>query len=95
MSGFEMESPYGAHDNLFGLIGDTKDSQKNETLGGLVISTTKGADAPKVTKSTSADAMKSEFKLPTAKAPKTVIPGTHYGQVPYPGKYMSEKGQRL
>jgi hypothetical protein len=29
------------------------------------------------------------------KAAKTHVPGTHYGQVPYAGKYLSENGKMV
>jgi hypothetical protein len=29
------------------------------------------------------------------KAAKTHVPGTHYGQVPYAGKYRSENGKMM
>ena len=78
---------------MSGLIGQTKESSYTRTLGGLVTTTTPGPK-PKVSMSASSVPKNTEFHI-IGPASKTHIPGQHFGQVPYPGAYMSNLGARL
>jgi hypothetical protein len=79
---------------VFGVIGRTKMDPYQKSLGGLVQDT---RDRSKVTPqhvSAKSVAHESEHSLP-GPAPKTHVPGAHYGMVPYPGMYRSQLGARL
>ena len=78
-----MKGKGAPRDTLFGVIGRTKLDPMTRSLGGLMISTTKGA-------SSADSAMKSK-----STAPKTHIPKQHYGQIPYAGRFMSELGKEV
>jgi hypothetical protein len=78
-----MKGKGAPRDTLFGVIGKTKEDSSMRSLGGLMITTTKGASPADV-------AMKSK-----SPAPKTHIPKQHYGQIPYAGKFMSELGKEV
>ena len=78
---------------VFGVLGRMRVTPEMKTLGGLVVESTKGA------KSDAAESVKSIHKNSErhilGKASKTHISGQHWGQVPYPGKYMGDVGSRL
>lgn len=77
---------------VFGVLGHTKIEPYSRTLGGLVsITRTSGEPAPKVLK---AKGVHSEHNI-AGKAAKTHIPGSHMGQVPYAGRFMSEQGKMV
>ena len=79
-------------DTLFGVLGMTARDPLSRTLGGLVSNTrTSGEPAPKVHK---AKGIHTERNI-AGKAAKTPLPGAHYGQVPYAGKYMSDVGRMV
>lgn len=71
---------------VFGVLGRTKESGKMKSLGGLV-HRAPTEHVPKGTISTE--------RHVTGQASKTHVCGEHYGQVPYPGKFMAHLGERL
>lgn len=81
----------GKDHTLFGLIGATRNYTLDRSLGGLVHHT---ADAPKPTgvkKEKVADMTERHIGGKNA----TAIPGSHHGQVPYPGVFMKKVGSKL
>jgi hypothetical protein len=97
-----MMSGAGApRSTVFGVLGRTPKGEERvgvKTLGGLVKSSTVGGkNMPGVVLTE-----KGALHIPgqtdrhiLGKASKTHIPGAHYGQVPYPGYFMSAKGASL
>lgn len=79
---------------VFGVLGRTKLDPFTKSLGGLVIDSTKGVRPEKVSMKASSVHKNTERKI-VGHAAKTHIPGSHMGQVPYAGKYMSDVGDRL
>jgi hypothetical protein len=78
---------------VFGVLGKTMESPLTKTLGGLVEESTK-VNAPKVAVRASKEPKNTDHHI-LGKAAKTHIPGSHMGQVPYAGQYMSHVGARL
>ena len=76
----------------FGVLGRTIESPYNKSLGGLVVDS-KSAPMPKGT--TESPKGKHTERDITGRKGKTHIAGSHYGQVPYPGRYMAPAGERL
>lgn len=76
---------------VFGVIGRTKLSSESRSLGGLVKETKASAAIQPGTLVHDTKLANTERHV-IGPAPKTHIPGTHYGQVPYAGEYMSKKG---
>lgn len=81
----------GVQDTLFGLIGATKNYTLVRSLGGIVEHTPDGAKPTGVKKEKVADMTERHIGGKN----KTHIPGAHYGQVPYPGVYMSKLGKMV
>jgi hypothetical protein len=81
----------GVTDTLFGLIGSTTGQSHQKTLGGLV-SVPASGKVPSDLKSERA-AMNTEKHIGGKNA--TAVAGSHYGMVPYPGKFMKSKGAKL
>lgn len=79
---------------IFGVIGRTTYDPFTKSLGGLVIDSTKGVRPEKVSMKASKVSKNTERKIVGHPA-KTHIPGSHFGQVPYAGKYMADVGERL
>ena len=79
---------------VFGVLGMTKEEPFTKSLGGLVIDSTKGVRPEKEAVKASKVKHNTEKKI-VGTAAKTNIPGTHYGQVPYAGKFMSMMGEKL
>jgi hypothetical protein len=77
---------------IFGVIGKTNYEPENKVLGGLVKST---VDRMPMKVAHSAKGLHSDRGASTGKRPATCIPGQHYGQVPYAGKFMGTLGARL
>lgn len=78
---------------VFGVLGHTMEDPYTKSLGGLVKNSKPSASAPATIKTTKRT---DETVHHIAGAPsKTHIPGAHFGQVPYAGKYMSELGKAL
>ena len=81
----------GKDHTLFGLIGATRNYLVDRSLGGLVQHT---ASAPKpsgVKKEKVADMTERHIGGEN----KSVVPGSHHGQVPYAGKFMYTTGSKL
>ena len=86
---FEMKG--GVRDTLFGLIGSTTGQSYQKTLGGLVSHRPDGK-IPSDLKGAKA-AVATEHHIGGKNA--TAVAGSHYGQVPYAGKYMKKQGAKL
>lgn len=86
---FEMRG--GVRDTLFGLIGSTTGQSYQKTLGGLVSHKADGKIPSDLKKGKVADATERHIGGKNA----TAVAGSHYGQVPYPGKFMKRKGEKL
>ena len=86
-----MKGKGAPQDTLFGVIGHTKMSPLTRSLGGLMITTTKGASASGAAESASSVRKNTEHHL-VGKASKTHVPGKHFGQIPYAGQYMVKVG---
>lgn len=74
---------------LFGVIGHTKMDPFNRTLSGLVFKTT-GGRVPEVER-VGKEKKNTEYHILGAKS-KTPLPGAHYGQVVYAGKFYGHVG---
>jgi len=77
---------------MFGVIGQTAYDPLMKSLGGL-ITNTKSAGATNPSKPV--DSMPQTQRQILGPAAKTPMPGEHYGQIPYVGKYQSTEGDRL
>lgn len=86
---FEMKG--GVRDTLFGLIGSTTGQSYQKSLGGLVSHKPDGKIPSDLKKGKVADATEHHIGGPN----KTAVAGSHYGMVPYPGKFMKTKGAKL
>lgn len=83
----------GEMPTVFGVLGMTKMDAPSRSLGGLVANPKPDAKAPEVRKD---KALRVETDRNVAgAASKTPMPGTHYGQVPYAGAFMSHEGHKL
>ena len=79
-----MKNPGAPRHTLFGLIGNTmNESSYMRSLGGIVQDTKTGKTSHGTT-----------MKAPDARS-KTCIPGAHYGQTPYPGRFFTNVGKSL
>lgn len=95
---FEMKGEGAPKETVFGVLGHTKPDSKMKSLGGLVQNTKPSASMPKEMVMSEKKAMASHLQTDRhilGAPPKTHIPGAHFGQVPYPGHFMSALGQRL
>jgi hypothetical protein len=77
----------------FGVLGRTIESPYNKSLGGLVVDS-KSAPIQKGTVDKHPAKDHTEHDI-TSRKGKTHIDGSHYGQVPYPGRYMAPAGKRM
>ena len=77
---------------IFGVLGRTKMDSSTKTLGGLVQTKTPGKK-PKVAHSVEMGKQTDHHLEGAGRA--TVVSGEHMGQVPYPGRYMKAKGEKL
>ena len=77
----------------FGVLGRTSESPYNKSLGGLVVDS-KSGPVPKGTVMKASATDHTDRNI-TGRKSKTHIAGAHYGQVPYPGRYMGPAGERL
>jgi hypothetical protein len=81
---------------VFGAIGRTKADPYMRSLGGLIIETTRGPkDKPVMGEKTAARALGNTEHHILGKAAKTHVPGAHYGQIPYAGKFRSHEGKMM
>lgn len=78
---------------VFGVLGRTMETPLTKSLGGLVKESTK-VSAPKVTMKASKEPKNTDRHI-LGKASRTPIPGSHMGQVPYAGRWMSSTGPSL
>lgn len=81
----------GVRDTLFGLIGSTTGQSYQKTLGGLVEHSPDGKIPTDLKKGKVAVATEKHIGGPN----KTAVAGSHYGMVPYAGRYLKKKGQKL
>lgn len=88
-----MKSSAGPKPTVFGVIGRTNYNPENQVLGGLVKSTVD--KMPHKVAFKEPKSLHSERGASTGKKSATCIPGIHYGQVPYAGRYMGSSGARL
>jgi len=82
---------------VYGKIGRTMAADPYQrSLGGLLIETTKvKADKPVMPEKAAVRALGNTEHHILGKASKTEVPGAHYGQVPYPGKFQSVEGKMV
>jgi hypothetical protein len=83
---------------VFGPIGRTKAADPYmRSLGGLLIETTKGgkSEKPVMSEKAAVRALGNTEHHILGKASKTEVPGAHFGQVPYPGKFRSVEGSMV
>ena len=78
---------------VFGVLGRTVESPYAKSLGGLVADSKVSAPVPRASLHKNSR-MTTERHI-TGPAAKTHISGAHFGQVPYPGRYMGPKGAEL
>jgi len=91
-----MKGKGAPRSTLFGVLGKTKYDPYARSVGGLVITTTSGAPVPKHLSEKEAMTHPGNTERSIlGRASKTYIPGVHYGQVPYAGKYMSDIGKMV
>lgn len=87
----KMKGKGAPQDTLFGVIGRTMMDPLTRSLGGLMVTTTKGVSAADSAESASAVRKNTEHHL-VGKASKTHIPGKHMGMVPFAGQFMVKVG---
>lgn len=81
----------GVRDTLFGLIGSTTGQSFQKTLGGLVSHSPNGKIPSDLKSKVAATRTERHIGGMNATAPT----GSHYGQILYPGRYMTTKGEKL
>lgn len=81
----------GVTDTLFGLIGSTTGQSHQKTLGGLVSVPPDGKIPTDLKKGMVAVATEKHIGGKNA----TAVAGSHYGQIPYAGKFMKKQGPKL
>ena len=86
-----MKGKGAPRSTVFGVLGHTKETGMTRVLGGLV----QHAASNPIPKGTVSKKHHMTERHIDGPAPKTHIPGAHYGQIPYPGLYMSMKGNPL
>ena len=80
-------------DTVFGVLGHTKMDPMTRSLGGMVVSTTKGAGAVDRRAAESVKKVhKNTEKHIVGPASKTHVPGVHTGMIPFAGQYMVKVG---
>jgi hypothetical protein len=89
-----MKGKGAPRSTVFGVLGRTKMDPYQKSLGGLVQDTRDRSKKVAQHVSAKSVAGETERHLP-GPAPKTHVPGAHYGMVPYPGLYRSHEGARL
>jgi hypothetical protein len=90
---FRMKGPGAPRDTVFGVLGKTKEDNKTRSLGGLVANSKPSAPIPKGNVEHHPREMTERHIL--GPPSKTKIPGSHFGQVPFPGQFMSALGKSL
>ena len=89
-----MKGKGAPRDTLFGVLGHTMADSHTRSLGGLMITTTKGASPVMAAEKVSSVKKNTERHLVGGKH-ATAIPGIHMGQVPYPGMFMKAVGGEM
>jgi hypothetical protein len=74
-----------------GVIGAAMEDSYQRSLGGLVVDTKDRGPVP----SDLSSPYHTERGAVCVTAPATKMSGEHYGQIPYPGAYFGNLGQRL
>lgn len=87
----KVQAKTGAQHTLFGLIGQTRNYLLESPLSGLVHHTASGPKPSGLKKEAVADMTERHIGGKNA----TKIPGSHHGQIPYPGQFMAKKGPSL
>ena len=83
-------------DTLFGVLGHTKMDPLTRSLGGMVVSTTKGASGVDKRAAMKAGSVpKNTEKHLVGHSPKTHIPGVHHGMIPFAGQFMAKVGHEV
>lgn len=86
-----MRGKGSPRDTLFGVLGHTGVDPHARSLGGLMITTTKGVSPKKSAVKASSEPKNTEHHLLGGKH-ATALPGAHYGAIPYAGHYMKTVG---
>ena len=89
-----MKGKGAPRQTVFGVLGHTQEDPESKSLGGLVRDTKASAPVPKGEVIQHASKLSTERHI-TGPAAKTHISGEHFGQIPYPGRYMGDAGARL
>ena len=80
---------------VFGVLGETKiEDPYHRILGGLVVDSKTSAPIQPGTLVSDTKSLQTERHI-VGPISKTSVPGTSYGQVPYAGRFMTEKGHAL
>ncbi len=90
---FRMKGAGAPRDTVFGVLGKTKEDSKMRSLGGLVAYSKPSAPLPKGNLEHHPREVTERHII--GPPSKTHIPGAHFGQVPYPGQFMSHMGKVL
>jgi hypothetical protein len=88
-----MKGKGAPRSTIYGVLGRTVDDSYTRTLGGLVRNTSEGKLNPG-TYMKASSATNTERHI-LGKSGKTRMPSAHYGQVPYPGKFIDKVGKAL
>ena len=81
---------------VFGAIGRTKMDPYQRSLGGLIIETTRGhKEKPVMSEHKAVRGLGNTEHHILGPSGKTHVPGAHYGQVPYAGKFRSHEGKMM
>ena len=88
-----MKGKGAPRDTVFGVLGHTTVDPHARSLGGLMITTTKGASPVKSAQKASVRKNTEKHLLGGKHA--TAIPGVHHGQIPYAGHYMKAVGGEM
>jgi hypothetical protein len=77
--------------HLPGVMGATKQDSYQRSLGGLIVDTKHLGPTP----SDLSSPFKTERGAVSTSAPATKMSGQHFGQIPYPGAYAGQLGERI
>ena len=96
-SKLQMSGKGAVQSMMPGVMGHTKMDSYQRSVGGLLNDTADGPLGPGIAHSAMATLSiygNTDHGL-LGRASATPMPGTHYGQVPYPGAYASHQGVRV
>jgi len=74
---------------VFGVLGRTKMDPYSKSLGDLVHNSKPSAGLPRLASDSMIMHHGNTERHIVGQVPKTHVPGTNYGQVPYPGRFMA------